>query len=201
MLASDSGRSWRDELSSGVKRFHAGRALADVEIEGALAELLGEDQIGNLGSLLSVLQLVLQEDQQQRERRQPLLAVDDELHAVLVADDDRPEEVVAVVGHIGALVARLVALQELGRQVSHQLSDLLRLPLVLALVVVDGVLPASQQFADSPSLAIDLAWQTPVKRHRSSLHRLQSVSPAIAIPAPQIPARRAHRLRTELPLI
>lgn len=39
---------------------------------------------------------MLEVDEEQRQGRQALLAVDDELIAVLVADDDRPEEVVAI---------------------------------------------------------------------------------------------------------
>ena len=157
MLATDSDASASDELLALVERLHAGGALRDVEVERPLAELLREDQLGDLALLLGVLELVLEEDQEQRQRGQPLLAVDDELLAVLVADDDRAEEVVAVVGHGAALVAFLVALQELGGEVVDQLRDLLLLPLVLALVVVDRVLAAGKQLADGAALAVDLA--------------------------------------------
>ena len=146
-----------NELIALVERFHAGGALGDVEVERTLAELLREDEVGDLPLLLGVRKLVLEEDQQQRQRGEPLLAVDDELLAVLVADDDRAEEVVAVVGHRAALVAFLVALQELGREVVDQLRDLLLLPLVLALVVVDRVLAAGEKLADGAAFAVDLA--------------------------------------------
>src|SRR6516164_4066486 len=98
------------ELAPGEKRLHAGLALWDIEVEGALAVLLGIDQVGDLSSLGRVLQFAEQEDQHQRQGCKPLLAVDDKLDAVLVANDDRPEEVVAVAGHVIGLVAWLVAL-------------------------------------------------------------------------------------------
>ena len=150
-------RSASGELLALVERLHAAGALGDVEVERPLAVLLREDQFGDLPLLLGVLDLVLQVDEEQRQRRQPLLAVDDELLAVLVADDDRAEEVVAVLGDRAALVALLVAVQELAPQVVEQLRDLLLLPLVLALVVVDRVLAAGEQLADGAPLAVDLA--------------------------------------------
>jgi hypothetical protein len=107
--------------------------------------------------VLGVIEPMLQVDQEQRQRRQALLAVDEELPAVLVADDDRTQEVVPVVGDISPVVALLVALQELRGQILDQLRDLLLPPLVLALVVVDGVLAAREQFAHGAPPAVDLA--------------------------------------------
>lgn len=107
--------------------------------------------------MLGVIEPMLQVDQEQRQRRQALLAVDEELPAVLVADDDRTQEVVPVVGDISPVVALLVALQELRGQILDQLRDLLLPPLVLALVVVDGVLAAREQFAHGAPPAVDLA--------------------------------------------
>ena len=72
----------------GEKRVHAGCALRDVEVEGTRAELLGEDEVGELRLLLLVLEVAVEVDQQQSRRRQALLAVDDELLPILVADDD-----------------------------------------------------------------------------------------------------------------
>ena len=63
----------------------------------------------------------------------------------------------AVVGHGAALVAGLVAREESVRKVVNQLRDLLLLPLVLALIVVDRVLAAGEEFADGAALAVDLA--------------------------------------------
>jgi hypothetical protein len=54
MLASDSRQFLADQFSSGVQRLHAGRALGNVKVEGAFTELVGEDQLGDLSSLLSV---------------------------------------------------------------------------------------------------------------------------------------------------
>lgn len=78
--------------------------------------------------MLDVLELVVEENQEQRQGREALLTVDDELLAVLVADDDRAEEVVAVVGHGATLIAFLVAVQELVGEAVEQLGDLLFLP-------------------------------------------------------------------------
>ena len=50
----------------------------------------------------------------------------------------------AVLGDGAALVAFLVAIQELANEVVDQLGDLFLLPLVLALVVVDRVLAAGE---------------------------------------------------------
>src|SRR5690606_18909924 len=127
------------------------------EVEGALAVLLREDQVRDLSLLLGVVEAVVQEGEEQRQRGQALLAVDDELLPLFVADDDGAEEVVAVVGNGAALVALLVALEELRREVGDQLGELLPLPLVLALVVVDRVLAAGEQLADGAALAVDLA--------------------------------------------
>src|SRR5687768_5405157 len=98
---------------------------------------------------------MVQEDQQQGERGEPLLAVDDELLAVLVADDNRTQEIVAVVGYGASLVRFLMALEELCREVVDQLRDLLLAPLVFALVVIDRVLPACEKLSDRPAFAID----------------------------------------------
>jgi hypothetical protein len=56
-------------------------------------------------------------DQQQGQSREPLLAVNDELLRLLVADDDRPEEVVAVPLDLVAFVGLTVGVEELARQV------------------------------------------------------------------------------------
>src|SRR5690606_29679609 len=113
------------------------------------------------------------EDQQQRQSRQPLLTIDDELLAFLVADDDGAEEVVPVLGHCAAVVAGLMAFQKLARQILDQLRELLVPPAVLALIVVDGVLLSRQDLGDGTALAID------VVAGRRSAH---SISPTKSFP-------------------
>src|SRR5207245_7107716 len=98
----------------------------NIQIEGPLTKSGRENEIRNLASLFRIVgQLVSKEDQQKRHGRQPLLAVDDELLTVLVTDDDRAEEVVAVLGQGGALVAGLVAFEEFICQIVHEFSDML----------------------------------------------------------------------------
>ena len=79
-------------------------------------------------------------DQEQRQRRQALLAVHDEPLPSFMADDDGAKEVVPVALDLVARMPGLVGVQELPRQVVDQLADLPFLPGVLALVEVDGVL-------------------------------------------------------------
>src|SRR5207302_488707 len=55
-----------DELVTAVESLHAGRALRNVEIERTLPELLREDEFGELAPLISILELVLEIDEQQR---------------------------------------------------------------------------------------------------------------------------------------
>src|SRR6266702_8434946 len=125
------------ERLAAEERLHAARALGDVQVEGTLAKLLGEDQICELSLLLDVLELPVEVDQEERNGGKALLAVDDELLPVFVADDDGTEEVVAVVLDSAALVPGLVAVKKLLREVIDQFGNLLALPAVLALVVVD----------------------------------------------------------------
>jgi transposase len=67
------------------------------------------------------------------ERCETLLPVDDELLAVLVADDDRAQKVVSVFCNGATLVTLLVALEKFVCQVINKFGNLLLLPLVLAL--------------------------------------------------------------------
>jgi hypothetical protein len=99
--------------------------------------------------------LVVEEDQEQCQRSKPLLSVDDELLPILVADDDRPQEVVAVVRDGAALVAFLVALEEFIGEVLDEFGDLLLLPFVLALIIVDRILVAREELSDRSPLAVD----------------------------------------------
>ncbi len=96
-----------------------------------------------------------QVDQEKRQGRQALLAIDNEPLPVLVADDDRAEKVVAVASHGPALVHRLVVFLEDLDEIVDELGDLLGLPLVFALVVIDRVLPSEQELAHRACLAVD----------------------------------------------
>jgi hypothetical protein len=140
---------------AGEQGIHGRLALVHVEVEGPLPELLGEDQVGELAPLLAVVGLSVQMDEDQRQRREPLLPVDDELASVLVADDDRAEEVVAVVLDGAALVPRLVALGEFLGEVGDELVDLLALPTVFPLVVVDRELGTAEECPDALGVAPD----------------------------------------------
>ncbi len=91
-----------------------------------------------------ILLEVVQVDKQECQCRQALLPVDDEVLAVLVADDDRAEEVMPVLFDLLAGVPLLVVGLEATGEVVDQLRHLLVLPAVLALVVVDGVLRAAE---------------------------------------------------------
>ena len=51
-----------------------------------------------------VLLQVAEQDEQQREAGEPLLAVDDVADALLLADDDRAEEIVRIVSDLAARV-------------------------------------------------------------------------------------------------
>jgi hypothetical protein len=119
------------------ERLHAVRAVGHVEVEGLLAELLGEDQRVDVDLVVAVSLETAQEGEQKGEARQALLAVDDEGFAALLGDDDGAEVVTGILGDVLAGVTGLVEVQELGRQVGDQLGDLLGLPFVFALVVLD----------------------------------------------------------------
>ena len=121
--------------------------LGDVEVELGLAQVVAEDQRRqglNHGQALR-LGGAVQANQQQRQRGHALLAVDQVVLAAALADDDGAEEILSVAADCGRLVAGLVVAEELGLQVRQQLVDVLLLPLVLALVLVDGERLALQE--------------------------------------------------------
>ena len=74
---------------AGEERVHAGGALLDVEVEGALAEFRRKDQVCQLPLLLVIVEPTVNMDQQQGQRGKALLPIDDKLLPVLVRDDDR----------------------------------------------------------------------------------------------------------------
>ena len=71
----------------------------------------------------------------------------------------------AVLSDGATLVTFLVAIQELACEVVNQLGDLLLLPFVFALVIVNRVLAASEQFSNGAALAVDLAGRTILRGH------------------------------------
>jgi len=77
------------------------------------------------------------------------------LLAILVADNYRPQEVVAIFSHSAPFVAFLVALKELCSQIVDKLRYLLGLPLILPLIVVNRVFLSSKELTNRPSLAIN----------------------------------------------
>ena len=83
-------------------------------------------------------------DQQKRQRCEPLLAIDDEPLPVFLRHDDGAKEVLPILGHGPAFVMGLVVLEKARREILNQFSDLLRLPLVVTLIVVDPELLPEQ---------------------------------------------------------
>src|SRR5258708_40376507 len=107
---------------------------------------------------------MVKEGQKQGQRREPLLPIDDEFLAVLVADDDRPEKIVSVLRDGAALVAFLVALKELVSKIVDEFGDLLLLPLIFPLIVVDRILVASKE----------LGWGDPYRRWHAKVEEMLS---------------------------
>lgn len=76
----------------------------------SFSEFLRKDQIGKLAPLLVGLNLTVYMDQQQGERSKSLLTINDKFLTILVADDNRAEEVVPVLLNRATLVSDFVAL-------------------------------------------------------------------------------------------
>ena len=140
-----------------VDGLHAGQTIGHVDIEGDFSKRLGKDALVDVDLDIVALLEVAQVHQQQCQAGEPLLAIDDVVGALLLADDDGAEEVVRIILHLLPLVTGLVVLEELPAQVVKQLLDLLGLPLVLPLVVIDGVLHSLQEFADGLGFAEDFS--------------------------------------------
>src|SRR5258708_5551615 len=116
---------------------------------------------------------MVKEDQKQGQRREPLLPI---------ADDDRAQKIVSVVGDGAALVAFLVALKELVGKVIDQFGNLLLLPLVFALIVVNRVLVAGKELSNGTTLPVDGAGRSGRRGHekRSSLSDPLALAFAVA---------------------
>ena len=139
------------------ERLHALDAIGNVEIKGLLAELLGEDELVDVDRVQSSQLKTPEKSQQECETCQALLTVDDERPTALLGDDDGSQIVARILGYILARVTRLVQVEELRGQIVNEFSELLGLPLVLALVVVDRVLLLLQHFGDSLCDAVNTA--------------------------------------------
>src|SRR5690606_8215450 len=117
-----------------------GEALGDVEVEALLAEVVAEDEGGDrrpeglvgLGIRIALLlqglplptpRLVVEGDEQERERGDALLAVDEVELAAALRDDDGAEEVVLVPAHGLRPVTGLEARVELPLEVGEELVD------------------------------------------------------------------------------
>ena len=70
--------------------------------------------------------------------------------------DDRAEKVVAVLGDCFAVMAGFVIVQKFPTQVVNELDQLFGLPLVFALVAVNGVAAVEKQFPDRAAFAVNV---------------------------------------------
>ena len=84
-----------------------------------------------------------------------MLAVDDALHAVPAADDKWSEIVIVVVRDGFARIAFLINVKECRSQVCDKLLDVLLLPTVFALEVINGVFSLVQDLGDVAVFGID----------------------------------------------
>lgn len=77
-----------------------------------------------------------------------MLAVNNIFEAVSVAYDDGAEKVMPIFFNLGPLVTGLMILKKSSRQIIEQLLNLLCLPFVVALIIVDSVFRAVKKLAD-----------------------------------------------------
>src|SRR5262245_57650682 len=120
-------------------------------------------------------------DQEQRERCQSLLTIDDVVNSILVVDDDRTQEVVAVGFYLLPTVLRVIVVKESRGQVVNQFADLFGFPAVLTLVVLDGKLRGIEQLADRLRLAQDFL-------HGATPPTISASSPSVSDSRPMISA-------------
>ena len=97
-------------------------------------------------------------------------------------------------GHVLALVLWLVLFQECRGEIGNQLNDLLGLPLVFALVVIDAVLGIAQQLAHAARLGLNFLHCLAPDTKLTSCFRRPSVSASNA----RISAVTSSRLRSGL---
>lgn len=95
-------------------------------------------------------------NQEQTQRREPLLSVDDVALSTFIADDNRPEEVAPICSDGLATVFRVVVIEKCGCQILDQIPNLLALPFVFALVIINVIAFPVQQFTDGSTFAVYL---------------------------------------------
>jgi len=94
-------------------------------------------------------------NEQQRQRGETLLAVDDVALAITFADDDRAKKIVAILLDFGSVMFRSVSIKESRPEVVEKFAHLLVLPFVFALIVINRILGSVQELADGLGFALD----------------------------------------------
>ncbi|OPZ47637.1 MAG: hypothetical protein BWY92_01736 [Firmicutes bacterium ADurb.BinA052] len=124
-----------------------------------------------------------------------MLPIYDVASSILVAYDYRAQEVVGVLFDSAPFMFGLIVLQELRRQVLDEFHDLLTLPLVLALVVVNRVLHSPEQLVYSPCFSLYLSHLS-----SSTSTRIWAKSPLVSFSSASMSARISARVRRGLGL-
>ncbi len=137
---------------------HARTPVGDIEGEGPLAIALAHQRLQQARPQGVIRRSTAQREHEQGERGHALLAVDEVTNAIAFGGDDRPEEVLPVPSSLTPLVTRVPLTHEPRRQVAHEGFDVLPLPGVLALVVLQAVPSAAgQEVTDGVCMAGDRA--------------------------------------------
>jgi hypothetical protein len=100
---------------------------------------------------------MVQINEEQGQRREPLLAVNDIALPFFLAENDRTEEVVPVFGDRVTLLAGFVVFEEFAAQIVDELDELFSLPFVFSLVAVNGVAAVVEQFPEGAALPVYVA--------------------------------------------
>jgi hypothetical protein len=137
--------------------------VAFLGMQGEGTSTRAEDQAVQVGRVRAQVAPLLdepgQDEQQQMQGRDPLLAVDQVpghgLVALDLVEDDRAEKVRRVVGDLVVAVSALPRGEEPSFQVGQEGTDLLGRPDVLALVLGDAEPGTSEQSLDGVRLDID----------------------------------------------
>ena len=111
------------------QRLEAGVAFLDIQVEGLAAVLGRVDKVGDLDPVFSrvVFLEAIEIGQEEGERGQSLLPINNKAVAILVRDDYRAKEVLPIVGNGFALVTGLVGQKEAASKVLNKFPDLLAL--------------------------------------------------------------------------
>jgi len=116
---------------------------------------------------------VVQVDEEQGQRGEALLAVNDVALAFFLAEDDRAEKVVAIFDDCITVMVGFVVFQKFPTQVVNEFNELFGLPLVFALVGVNGVAAVEEQFAERAAL-MHLSIRTSICSFLSAYSRRKS---------------------------